>query len=315
MFLQGLPNRFKKPNNWLWGHFNNARGKVLRYGQANPFKVPKAHIVYVEGLGEPAEKTFELAKEFNQACYNFSALDRYGQGKSERYFEDQPHKQHNEGVDHDVDDLIQFCKDQIPKNEPIVLLGHSTGGLLALLALEKEPDLFKAAIVTAPLFGIKNALINGKEAFYAKLPLPERALKKYIPRGSDWVARNDPNSHEKADAYASDPERMLISDYWPTKDSDLRAGSATVGWVQEMCIAITKLFSKEVIDKIKHPVLIFSGGEDILVENKNIDQLASQLADAEHHHYKKGKHELLMETDDIRADLMKKSLFFLNRKL
>ncbi len=310
---QGLENRFKKPQGWLWGHFNNARGGRLRYGNLSLHKAPLAHILYVEGLSEPAERTFELARDFNKMACNFSVLDRHGQGKSTRYLPDRE-KQHSQGVDHDIEDLIHYVDQHIPADEPVILLGHSTGGLLAVLALEKAPERFKAAILSAPLFGLGPAPGRDREALIARLPTPDILTQRYMPGGSGWKARSAPDSPAKPEDFSSDPARNKLADYWNNRDKALRTGAPTFGWVIEMSKAIMRIRKPEFVDKmnrIKRPILIFTAGQDHLVNNRYTEDFAAQLQNARLYHFRDGKHELLQESDAIRRPLLRRTHNFL----
>ena len=314
MFEQGLPERFTKPKSWLWGQFESARGGMLRFGTLSLHKTPLAHIVYVEGLSEFAEKKFELARDFNKMSCNFSVFDRYGQGKSPRYLAD-PHKQHSDGVEQDIDDIITYCRTHIPAGEPIVLLGHSTGGLLALMAQEREPDLIKATILTAPLLGFKNPLLYNKECFYAKAPFPNWLLEKYSPGGKPWEVRYDADGRIDAESFSADPERRAVHDYWAHKDPELQAGSPTMGWVQKMCRGIIKARNPAFLSRINNPMLVFTVGREDLINNKHTVTAVTHLANGEHHHLPQSHHEPLMETNDIRDGVLTQVQHFLKNNL
>lgn len=314
MFRQGLPKRFKKPKGWLWGQFNNARGATLRFGQLSKHKEPLAHIVYVEGLSEFAEKTFELARDFNKMACNFSVFDRHGQGKSTRYLSN-PHKQHSEGLDHDIDDLIQFCREHIPADEPVVLLGHSTGGLITLLALEREPDLFKGAAVTAPLLGLRIDYVANVEDVIARIPFPKSMRERYIPGGKDWEARSHPDSNLRPEDFSSDPKRNMISDYWKIKEPDIQAGSPTLGWVKEMCKGMVKVRDPEFLKNIKRPVLWMTAGQDKLVALKPILEVIKNMKNKRHLHFDEAQHEILVEKNKIRGPAMQEIYDFLKNDI
>ena len=314
MFKQGLPSRFKEPKGWLWGEFTGARGEPLRFGTLRSHKTPLAHVVYIEGLSEFAEKTFELARDFNRMACNFSVLDRHGQGKSARYFGSND-KQHSDGLDADVEDIIKYCREHIPPGEPIVLLGHSTGALFALLALEKAPDLFKAAILTAPLLGFENPFVKNLEGFYANICFPQWLRQNYAGGGGPWKSRDSDESSLKPEDFSSDPVRNKVSDYWPQHDPALQAGSATVGWVHEMCKAVIKVRDPAFLQRITMPMLIFTAGDDALVTEKPAHDAAQHMKKATCFRYEHGKHELLMETDTIRKDLLSRVRDFLKKNL
>jgi lysophospholipase len=310
-----LEQRFEKPANWLRGTFTNARGLALHYGQLAGHKKPLAHIVYVAGLSEYTEKTFELARDFNKHACNFSVFDRPGQGRSPRLLPDRE-KQHSTGNLDSVRDVIDFCKKHVPAGEPIVLLGHSTGGLIALQAMQQEPELFKAAIMTAPLWGFANPILKNKESYFARLPLPHIAAESYAPGNGPWLRRDNPKNPEGAEAFSGDPARNKIHDYWMTKDPVLKTGGPTCGWVSEKCRGIVRIQNAAFLKKIKQPVLVFTAGQDHLVNNDRIEAVIKKLPNAQRVHFKDGHHELLMEKDEIRDRLLfKDALPFLKKNL
>lgn len=310
---QDLAERFQAPDGWQWGHIHNAAGKDLRYGGSLPPEAPKAHIIYVEGLSEFAEKTFETARDFNAQGYSFWALDRQGQGLSGRLLSDQFH-QHARPFEYDAADLAQLAREVVPQDgAPVFLLSHSTGGLISLIALHDYPNVFAGLAALAPPLSLKNPLIHGREERLAALMLPEHLRRHYVPAGHDWTPRTDPANKEKPSSFSSDPVRQNIHDYWMKSCPDLRIGSPTVGWVHEACRAIRKLHNPAYLAAIDKPVLIATAGNDILVDNRQAIRILSALRDTEYYHFNRAKHEMLMETDDIRAPLLAHIVSFIQR--
>jgi lysophospholipase len=305
-----LEPRFDRPKGWIEGTFVNARGVPLHYGelpaQSAETGKPLAHVVYVMGLSEYSEKMYELAADFNARACSFHIFDRNGQGHSPRIIQNSD-KQHSTGVDHSVDDIIEFCKARIPAGEPIILLGHSTGGLLTLMALEKEPSMFKAAVLTAPLLGFGNPILKNREGFFAKLPLPRIIAESYIPGGGPWHRRWPAERHEP-DAFSSDTKRNRLHDYWQEKDVALRMGSPTWQWVVNKCKGIVRVRNPEFLKKIVQPVLVITGGKDTIVNNAAVANVIAKLPNARHIEYKDGLHELLMERDEIRGSILDKDI-------
>jgi lysophospholipase len=302
--------RFDRPAGWREGSFVNSRGAALRTGhlpaQVSPQGRPLAHIVYVMGLSEYAEKTYELAADFNARACSFSVYDRHGQGRSPRLIPGSD-RQHSTGVDGSADDLIAFCKTCLPAGEPVILLGHSTGGLIALLALEKEPELFKAAILTAPLFGFGNPILKNREGFFSRLILPKRLAHSYVPGGGPWQ-RRWPAERNGPDGFSSDPRRNRLHDYWQEKDKTLRAGAPTWQWVVQKCRGIVRIRDAAFLKKIAHPVLVVTGGKDGIVNNKAVADVVAKLPNARHVAYTDARHEILMERDEIRASVLDKDI-------
>lgn len=313
MFEQGLPEKFRKPKGWLWKQFTGVRGTALRIGTLRLHEKPLAHIIYIEGLSEFAEKTYELARDFNKMGCNFDVIDRHGQARSGRYLD--ADRQHSDGYEKDIADIINYRVREVPGDVPVVLLGHSTGGLLALLALEKEPDLFQAGIITAPLLGVKIDYVKNIEDVISRMPLPPSLLNRFVPGGRGWLPRRHPESSLKPEDFSSDPERMMVQDYWMERNKKLRTGSPTVGWLKEMCKAILRVRQPAFLQNVKQPTLWLSAGQEKLVDVKAIFSAVSNMKNAEHIHYKDSQHEILMERDEIRGDALSRAESFLKKHL
>ena len=311
-----LQERFTKPSGWTEGYMINERGNPLRWGGSAPTPTQaKAHIVYIQGLSEYAEKTFELARDFNKHACGFWTLDRHGQGLSGRYLADK-FKQHSAGFDLDAADIIKLVRDIVPKDgKPIIILGHSTGGLVGMLALSKSPDLFSGAFFTSPLFGLVRPIAKNRESLVAKFLIPRFIRESYIMGSGQWKERNTtPGANEGEDFFSSDPERMKIHSHWQKANPDLRVGGPTYGWGQEVCRSITKIHNKDLLADIKKPVHIFTCGHEGLVNNSAVHKVYKNLPDANYTHFPKGKHELLMEQDYIRSRILNSVVDFVNKQ-
>ena len=306
-----LDARFQKPKEWKTGSFINKRGMALRTGSLATHFNPVANIVIVPGLSEYSEKFYELARDFNARACNVFIYDPPGQGHSDTSLEN-PHKQHSTGTKHDIDDLVKFRKTQVPNNAPTIVFAHSTGGLVAMRTIQEHPDLFDAATITAPLFGLHNPIARNRERFFANLPLPKAMKESYIPGGGDWTPRDHKDSALKADDFTSDPERQKIQDYWATRTPAFQKGGVTWGWVKERCKSIIEVRKKKNLAKVDIPVFLATAGNDKLVNNQGADKVAGRLSHVLHMHFSDAKHEMYLETDDIRTPLIDQTMAMAN---
>lgn len=306
--------RFQQPKDWQWGTITNADQVKLHYGVLARHEKPVANIIIGPGLSEFAEKYFETAQILSRLHYNVYILHWRGQGGTAPYLADR-FKRHSLGFDRDARDLIQFTDQKVPGNAPKVLLAHSMGGLIGLLAMVKVPGIFKAAIMTAPLLGFENRLAKGLEPVLARLPLPQKILQRYIPNGGPWKRRDDPTSEFKNDAFSSDPVRMKLHDHWMQTKAALRVGSPTFGFVREASRSIMTLRQSGVAEAIKTPTLVFTGGDDRIVSNTPIFNLAARLPHGALNHIPGAKHEILLEQDNIRRPVLKNIHSFIKAHL
>ena len=285
------------PPGWQTSTFDNARGQRLHYAVSCPVDKIKGHVVYVEGLNEPTQKTYELARDFNKAGLSFSVFDRMGQSHGGRFLNNR-FKVHSQGFQHDADDLITFVKAIIPKQEKVTLLGHSTGGLIALMAYHDHPELFTQPLINAPLLGIMNQHIRGHEHQFAALMLPQWIQRLYIPGGCDWGLRGT-DKRLPQNTYSSHPERMKLHDYFAENNTSLRNGDPTMGWLWHACRAIVTARNPLWLRAVE-PVTIVTAGMDTITDNSHVFKAIKDLPSAHHIHIKDAKHETLFETDGIR---------------
>lgn len=282
----------------------NADQIDLRYGALTVHANPIANIVIAPGLSEFGEKYFEMARLLSRLHCNVHVLHWRGQGGSPAYLSDR-FRRHSLGFDRDARDLLQFVDEKVTGPAPKILIGHSMGGLISLLAMRKAPEKFKAAMLSAPLMGFQHKLGKGMEALLARLPLPQRVLEGYMPGGGPWMKRSDPASTNKPDAFTSDPLRMHLHDMWMENRPSLRIGSPTMGFVQEASRSIMQLRSPGAAEAIPVPTLIFSAGDDRVVNTKEIFTLAARLPHGQHTHLPAAKHEIFLEDDNIRRPVFK----------
>ena len=308
-----LKERFRQPENWKRSRFQTPDSRWLDGYKALPAN-PIAHVLYVAGTSEFTEKTYELARNFNAQSFGFWAFDRYGMGRSGRRLTN-VFKQHAENFDYDVADICDFTDQKMPKDKPVFLLGHSTGGLLSTMALHERPNLFKGAVLTAPLFGIADKALKGREKIFNYITLPDFIAHRYIPGGTDWKLRAGRNGTTDSD-YSSDSDRMKLQDYWQAKDFDLRTGSLTIGWVQAASRAITKVRDPDYLSRINRPIYIFTAGDEDMankVDNAATQRVADLLPRSKFRNLAGARHEMLMEADPIRNCVLSEAMAFMRQ--
>ena len=89
----------------------------------------------------------EFAEKYNEVAYRFLR----GHGYSGREVDD-PELVHVQSYDSYAADLAQFVETVVsPGEEHRIVFAHSMGGAIAILALERYPQLFEAAVLSAPM--------------------------------------------------------------------------------------------------------------------------------------------------------------------
>lgn len=296
-----MEERFRQPSDWQWNTMTEREGLRLRTGALARHASPVANLVIGPGMRECTQIYFETIKDFSDRGYNVYVLNWMGQGGSDSILPGRFHRLTDVfGFDRDARNLIQYAETQVPANVPRVYLGHSTGGLIGLLAVARAPETFAAAALLTPFLGYFDKRARFLEATLKLLPLPRKALEHYIPGGKDWMKRSDPASAAQPHDYSSDPIRMKLRDEWTSANPELRVGNLTLGGFREACRAIAALEKKGAAEKIATPVMLVSAGRERVVSTAAIFNMATRLPNAIHTHIPEAKHETCMETDEIR---------------
>lgn len=311
-----MEERFRQPSDWQWGEMTERGGLRLHTGSLTRHENPVANLIIGPGMREFTQGYFETIRDFSDRGYNVYFLNWMGQGGSESILPGRFHRMARIfGFDRDARNLIQYAETQVPDNAPKVYLGHSTGGLIGLLAAIRSPKTFAAAALLTPFLGFLDKRARFLEAALKFLPLPEKALEHYIPGGKNWMKRSAPASALQPDDYSSDPIRMLLRDEWTSANPDLQVGDLTLGGFHEACRAIASLEKKGVAEKITTPVMLVSAGREKLVSTAAIFNMASRIPDALHIHIPEAKHETCMETDEIRNIVLNNTDGFFRSRL
>lgn len=160
----------------------------------HPFK---AVVCLVHGIGEHTSRYEKVAEAFTKKGYILFGADMRGHGKSEGI---RGHISSMEAVLQDIDALISKAHIRYPEL-PVILYGHSLGGILVLhYTLKRKPDV-EGVISTSA--GLHNALEKQPVKILAAKVLGSIMPKSTISNGLDVTAI----SHDKnvIDAYQNDP--------------------------------------------------------------------------------------------------------------
>lgn len=247
-----------------------------------PTGSPVAALAIVHGLGEHSARYSHVARYFTDRNYAVFALDLRGHGRSQGA---RGHINDFQDYLNDVQALITHAHTQVPAG-PIFLLGHSMGGLIALVYTLKYPDTLTATVVSGP--GLK-------ERF--KVPAWKTTLGKVMSRlRPTMVLRNglsaDDLCHDQkiVNAYLTDP---LVHD------------RVTARWYTEFTGA--GQWALQHARSLQVPILILHGADDPIVDPAGSRTFFAGITLSDKHHleYPALLHEILNEPEQasILADI------------
>jgi len=153
-------------------------------------------VLLVHGLGEHAGRYGHVAQHLNAWGFAVRAYDQYGHGRSSG---PRGGLNHDSRLLDDLADLVDATRKRMAPGEPLVLLGHSLGGLVAARFVSLHLRPVDALVLSSP------ALDTGLSGFQKLLlaTLPRLAPNLRVGNGLDVQAL----SHDPAvvAAYQADP--------------------------------------------------------------------------------------------------------------
>jgi alpha-beta hydrolase superfamily lysophospholipase len=153
-------------------------------------------VLLVHGLGEHAARYGHVAQHLNAWGFAARAYDHYGHGRSAG---PRGGLNHDNRLLEDLADLVDATRKRMADGEPLVLLGHSLGGLVAARFVSLHLRPVEGLVLSSP------ALDTGLSGFQKLLlaTLPRLAPNLRVSNGLDVQAL----SHDSAvvAAYQADP--------------------------------------------------------------------------------------------------------------
>ena len=292
-----FPARFREPSGFAWGSFAAPDGAKLRWGHL-PAPAPRAECVMVGGFTECIEKYFETIADLAERGLSVWCLDWRGQGGSERPRR-LPSRPRPRRYDRDASDLALFARSLPPSRHPRLLIAHSMGAAIALLCLRQLPDLFDAAILSAPMLGIRTGRVPPMLARCVALAARASGLGLcFVPGARRWSPDRIPSP--ATSRVSNDPERCRLQFLWFSARAQLRVDEATYGWLDGAFRLVARIVRPEFLAAIDTPILLASAGRESFVEPAAHRRAAALLPECTLVEFAESKHEPFLERDAIR---------------
>jgi len=108
-------------------------------------------VVLVHGLGEHAGRYDHVARRLNSWGFAVRGYDQYGHGESDGVRGGLPARPR---LLHDLADVIESTSARLERGVPLVVLGHSMGGLVASCLVAERNIAIQGLILSSPAFDI-----------------------------------------------------------------------------------------------------------------------------------------------------------------
>ena len=291
------------------GSFVNKRNLEVYYYQRTERQNKKV-LVILPGRTEAALYYSELIYDLRDSGFDIFIIDHQGQGRSDRMLQDR-HKGHVFNFNDYVEDVRRLVDEVVipqSQNKELYLLGHSMGGAIASLYLSQNPNVFKKAVLSAPMMQINTRPYREVDARRLALTLMKMRRATYYPPGmgpfdpDDYVYEGNNQTHSRA-RYNS--IKSLLGNY-----ADQAIGDPTVRWVFE-ALRVTQNIDR-LGPQIKTPILILQPAKDQTVRPERQNLFCSKSINCQISRVPKAFHQPFLEVDSVRNRVINDVISFFN---
>ncbi len=284
--------------------FKTSDGIELRYALfAKGPGAPRGTICLVHGRTEFIEKYFETIADFQSRGFAVATFDWRGQGGSQRLIGNR-RLGHVGSFDDYWTDLKSFHSSILLPDcpGPYYLVGHSMGGLACLHAGFRDRMMFERIFLSSPMVGLD------RQPFGPVGMTRLATALKLIGLGRMPVGRRSDKSAAEmgfaGNPVTSDPVRFGRSVDVLKARPDLEIGVPTVSWVGAAFEGMARAARDDFPGGIKIPVLMLAAARDEIVSTGAIESLGLRMRTGRHSIIASARHELFMESDPIRGQVM-----------
>jgi lysophospholipase len=256
-------------------------------------------VLLLTGRGEFIEKyATEVVGELLARGFAVMALDWRGQGLSDRQLADRE-KGHIDNFTTYMADLQLFIEQVIlpQADRPVLGLCHSMGGHILLRHLsENGPEPLSAALIVSPMTALqREAFLRSVLMLMPEMPAVDQ---RYLFGTGPFIflAREFASNH-----VTHDERRYRWTEAWFKADPRLSLGGPTIGWARQAARSMTACVAPGYLERIGIPLLLMSAGEDQLIDSSSHAPVVARLKHGELVTVAGAKHEIMMETDPLRA--------------
>ena len=276
---------------------------------------PRGSILFMPGRGDCYEKYLESLEEWHRDGWRVTASDWRGQAGSGRLGKDK-YTGHIEDFSIWTDDLAHLWRQWVGEVPgPHIIAGHSMGGHLILRALvdgklqgDIPPD---ACFLSAPMLGMKGPPVP----FFVQHMVAKLMTLIGDPTRQAWKWSEKPGElpADRINLLTHDPERYADEQFWRDTRPELVMGPASWRWVERAYTSCRVLNSLGAIERVTLPVVIASTSNDRLVSHAANGRAAERLPNGRLFQVgEDAHHEVLRETDAVRARVMRAVADFLD---
>lgn len=274
-------------------------GASLRFASWRPTVRPvRGTLVVMQGRAEFIERYSETVAELRRRGFHVLSFDWRGQGGSQR-FVSRERKGHVGRLKHYEADLaLAMAEMQAKLPPPYFVLAHSMGAALCLDAARNGALPVSRLVALAPMLDLTMVAHPARASRLASLLYWLGFGRAFIPGGGDTAIATKPFEGNRL---TSDPVRYARNSALSAEARHLSIGDPTIAWVRTAFRLMARLNAPSAALQVKVPTLIIAAGLDPVVSTPAIERFAARLKTGSALVLPTARHEILMESDPIRA--------------
>lgn len=298
MELIGAPDN-PAPPDALLSAVGAEDGALLRIARWSPGSKSLGTVCVFTGRGEFIEKYFETIGELVERGFDVVAMDWRGQGLSVRELPDRD-KGHIDDFDMFERDLEALRKQvlQFLCPRPWYALAHSMGGATLLSQAYAGRSPFERIVLIAPMIEIAGRAARLSTRIVVEAADAVGLGASYAPGVARRSSMLEPF---EGNDLTSDPRRYARNAAIVEAAPQLAVAGPTIGWINAALRITRKLADPELPRRTGTPILIVVGADDHVVSIPAIARFANRLKAGRMILLPGARHEVLQETDAIRA--------------
>jgi lysophospholipase len=290
------------PDGAVTGMLKTPDGVALRFARWPAPPGRKGTVCVFQGRAEFMEKYFETVRDLRARGFAVATLDWRGQGGSERALRN-PRKGYVRNFAQYQIDLETFVKEVVLPDcpPPVFALAHSMGASILLSTAYAGQRWFDRMVLLAPMLSLPGMRrLTATRMMVRSLRLLGLG-SLYVPGGNASALQQRPFA---GNFLTSDPVRYARNVAVLEAEPALATGWPTVGWTDAAFRVMAEFAQPNYPARIRQPLLIIAAGLDAIVSTPAIDEFSARLRAGSHLIVPGARHELLMEQDRFRNQVL-----------
>ena len=299
--MSDVARRRQPPAGGQLEDFRAFDGAPIRYARwPAPEAATAGTVLVLTGRREFIEKYFETVADLRDRGFAVWIMDWRGQGLSEPRLANR-HKGHVDSFDAYLEDLRRVRQIMIRSDapHPHLVLAHSMGAHIVLRHCHDHAGDINRAVLLAPMMALYGGpVMRACLGWLPRLAGATPLATAYAPGQRDYgpLDRRFAGNRLTSDAERFGDEAALID-----ACADVALGGVTWGWLKAAEESIRILDRPDYAATITTPSLILAGGQDRVVWTPAAERLAARMPYGRFELIAEARHEILKETDSVRA--------------